>query len=490
MLWEAVGINRFVVLHRPVANARMYVSMYHAPQRTRQAVPSIATATVSMAFVTNLFRAPTQLLIFVAFLVPQNPPFGGPSPSHSSQICPDARPIACFCWMSVSAKSTVWSTVSSAFVTNFSRAPAQLLVFVVFLLPIFHLLVGCRHRIRHKFVPRAHPIVFRLLHICFLRIHLLVGRLHRIRQKFAPRADPIACFRCIFVSPESTFGGPSPSHSSQIYPARSTNCLFSLHCCFPKIALLVDLIHRIRHKSTPHARPIGCFVVCLFPHIPRFGGPSPWHSSQICPCAHPICCSCCISVSPGSTIWWAVSIAFITNLPRVLSQLVAFVASVFLQNPPFGGPSPSHSSQICPARPIAWLCCMSVSPECTFWWAVSIAFVTNLPDAPSQLLVFIALLFPEMFPEMFPENLPENLPEILPEMFPEMFPEHLPDILPENLSEILPEMFPEMFPENLPEKFPENFPEFISEFDPKCSPKSSPKISPKMFPETNPHFSK
>ena len=75
------------------------------------------------------------------------------------------------------------------------------------------------------------------------------------------------------------------------------------------------------------------------------------------------------------------------------------------QTPHCGGPSPSHSSQICPARPHNCLFLLHLRfPRIHNFWTVSIPFVTNLPRAPTQLLVFVAFSFP-LNPQFFGPSL-------------------------------------------------------------------------------------
>ena len=141
---------------------------------------------------------------------------------------------------------------------------------------------------------------------------MLVDRLHRIRSKLIQRAYTIGRFCCIRGS--------------------------------PKLHILVGRLHRIRPK----------FALREYT-MTRF---------------------CCIFVSPDSTFWRAVSIAFAQNLPRAHTRLVVFVAFSFPWIPHFEGPSPLHSSNIWPARhTILCFCCIFVSPDSTFWWDVSTAFV-------------------------------------------------------------------------------------------------------------------
>ena len=78
------------------------------------------------------------------------------------------------------------------------------------------------------------------------------------------------------------FGGSSPSHSSQICGARQHNCLFLLHVRLPRFHMLAGRLHRIRHNFSPRDDTKTCFG--------------------------------CIDVSPETTFWWAVSIAFDANL--------------------------------------------------------------------------------------------------------------------------------------------------------------------------------
>ena len=114
-------------------------------------------------------------------------------------------------------------------------------------------------------------------------------------------------FLLYFRSQNPPFGGSSPPHSLQICSAAYEVCFF--------VAYL--FLHRIPHKFAPRARQIACFCcICLF-------------SLRFC--------------FPKIYFWWTVSVAFVTNLPRAPILLLAFIAFLFPQNPPFGGPSPWHS---------------------------------------------------------------------------------------------------------------------------------------------------
>ena len=84
--------------------------------------PTAATVwwAVSLAFVPHLARAPTQFLVFVAFLFPQNPHVRGPFHRSRPIFAPRAYTLASFYCNFVSPESTLWWAGSTAFVTLIS----------------------------------------------------------------------------------------------------------------------------------------------------------------------------------------------------------------------------------------------------------------------------------------------------------------------------------------------------------------------------------
>ena len=100
------------------------------------------------------------------------------------------------------------------------------------------------------------------------------------------------------------FDGRSPSRSSKICPARAHNCiqlLVLVRFCFPRIHILMGRLHRIHPKFAPRAHTIACFCSILLPQNLHFDGPSPSHSSKICPTRARNCLFLFDFASPEST---------------------------------------------------------------------------------------------------------------------------------------------------------------------------------------------
>ena len=220
---------------------------------------------VLVFFVTNLPRAPTQLLVVVLSSLAQNPHFGWPSRSHWLQICPRAYRIDLLVAFPFPPNPNLGGP-------SRSHSPQ---------------ICPC--------APRPHNCLF-LLHFHFPRIHMLVGRFDRIRHKFAPRTNTIACFCYIFASPESIhFGGPSRSYSLHIVCfAFSATSLARMH-------ILVGRCYRFRYKSRPHNRL--CLLHFRSPRIHILVGRFDRNRHKFAARADAIACFCCIAASPASTFW-------------------------------------------------------------------------------------------------------------------------------------------------------------------------------------------
>ena len=217
-------------------------------------------------------------------------------------------------------------------------------------------------------------------------------------------------------------GGPSPPRSSHICPACPHHCVVLLYLgspqstfwwavstafvthlpCVPTplrgflvfrsptIHLLVGRRHRIRHIFARVPTHLLVLIANSFPQNPPFGGSATLYSSHICS-AHKIVCFYCGRVSPGLSPLHSLHTGPHAN------TIACFIAISFCQNPPFGGPSSSHSSHICRACPRNYLFLMPfVFSKSTFWRAVSIAFVTHLPACPNNCLCLIQFRFPQI----------------------------------------------------------------------------------------------